>query len=208
MALSNGIENVWQEGKAREADPAPFTEKDLQATISSRVRKEFKTVSQFVWAAIVYQIILYSFLTRTFIRHWGDMQIMLLCLAGGACYIPLTVALLRRVKTLYLRPSEAPGSPVLDVFHKVEGEYARLADFFQFKKRMDWIGVPVSCAIIVVVTFTLFVEGGVERNPLAGLAFFTLWLGMSLIAIHAENRKRFISPLRNLEQVLDDLKNS
>jgi hypothetical protein len=208
MATSNEIDDVWKEGKACVASPAPLSVKDLQGIISSRVRKDLKTVSQFVWAAIVYQIILYSFLAHTFIRHWRDVRIMLLCLAGAAFYVPLTVALLRRVGTLYRRPSEAPGSTVPDVFHKVEGEYARLADFFQFKKRMDWIGVPVSCAIIVLVTFTLFVKGSVEGNPLAGLAVFALWVGMSLIAIHAENKKRFISPLRNLEQVLDDLKNS
>ena len=206
MATSNGIENVWKEGKAREADPAPVTGKDMQAIIASRVRKELKTVSEFVWAAIVYQIILYSFLAHTFIRHWGDMRIMLLCLAGGACYIPLTVALIRRVKTLFRRPAEAPGSPVPDVFRKVEGDYARLADFFQFKKRMDWIGVPVSCAIIVLVTFTLFVKGGVQGNPLGGLVVFAVWVGLSLIAIHAENKKRFISPLQHLELLLDDLK--
>jgi hypothetical protein len=208
MALSNEIENVWKEGKAREAGLAPLTGNDLQAIISSRVRKELKTVSQFVWAAIAYQIILYSFLTHTLVRHWGDIRIMVLCLAGAAFYIPLTVALIRRVGRLYRRPSGAPGSMVPDVFHKVEGEYARLADFFQFKKRMDWIGVPVSCAIIVLATFTLFVKGSVEENPLAGLAVFALWVGMSLIAIHAENKKRFISPLRHLEQVLDDLKDS
>jgi len=208
MAPNNGIENVWKEEKAREADPAPLTGKDLQAIITSRVRKEFKTVSEFVWAAIVYQIILYSFLANTFIRHWGDVQIMLLCLAGGACYIPLTMALIRRIKTLFGRPSGAPGTPVPDVFHKVEGEYGRLADFFRFKKRMDWIGVPVSCAIIVLVTFTLFVKGGVEGNPLGGLVVFAIWVGLSVIAIQAENKKRFISPLRHLELLLDDLKRS
>ena len=208
MANSNEIEDVWKEGKSREAGLAPLTGKELQAMISSRVRKEFTTVSQFVWAAIAYQIILYSFLTHTLIRHWGEMRIMVLCLAGAAFYIPLTVVLIRRVGTLYRRPSEAPGSMVPDVLHKVEVEYARLADFFRFKKRMDWIGVPVSCAIIVLVTFTLFVKGGVERNPLASLAFFALWVGMSLVAIQAENRKRFVSPLLHLEQVLDDLKNS
>ena len=109
---------------------------------------------------------------------------------------------------MFRRPSEAPGSMVPDVFRKVEDEYARLADFFRFKRRMDWIGVPVSCAIIVVVTFTLFVPGGIEGNPLAGLAVFALWVGLSLIAIHAENKKRFISPLRHLELVIDDLKRS
>ncbi len=205
MAPSNEIENVWKEGKAREADPAPLTGKDLQSIISSRVRKELKTVSEFVWAAIVYHIILYSFVTHTLIRHWGDMRIMVLCLAGGAFYIPLTVALIRRIRKLY-RPSEVPGSPVPDIFRKVEGEYARLADFFQFKRRMDWIGVPVSCAIIVAVTFTLFVEGGIEGNPLGSLMVFAVWVGLSLIAIHAENKKRFISPLRRLDLVLNDLR--
>ena len=208
MESSNEIENVWKEGKAGEESPAPLTGTDLQAIISSRVRKELKTVSQFVWAAIAYQIILHSFLMYTLVRHWGDIQAMLLCLAGAALYIPLTVALLRRVKILYRSPSEALGSAVPDVLHKVEGEYARLADFFRFKKRMDWIGVPVSCAIIVLVTFTLFVEGGVKANPMAGLTVFALWVGMSLIAIHAENRKRFIAPLQHLGQVLEDLKNS
>jgi hypothetical protein len=160
-----------------------------------------------VWAVIVYQIILYSFLAHTLVRHWGDTQIMLLCLAGGALYILLTVAFLRRVKTLF-GPLKAPGSAVPDVFQKVAGEHTRLANFFRFKKRMDWIGVPVSCAIIVLVTFTLFVEGGVAGNPRASLGVFAVWLGMSLVAIRAENKKRFISPLRNLEQVLEDLKNS
>ena len=208
MATNNEIDNVWKEGKSGEVGLAPLTGKDLQAIISSRVRKELRTVSRFVWAAIVYQIILYSFLAYTFVRPWADLRTMLLCLAGGAFYVPLTVTLVRRVGRLYRPPSETPGSAVPDVIHKVKSDYARLADFFQFKKRMDWIGVPVSCGIIVLVTFTLFVRGGVEGNPLAGLAVFALWVGMSFVAIHAENKKRFISPLRHLDQVLDDLKNS
>ena len=208
MANENEIDDVWMEGKSREAGPAPLTGKELQAIVSSRVRKELKTVSQFVWAAIAYQIILYSFLAHTLVRHWGETRIVLLCLAGAEFYIPLTVALIRRVGTLFGSPSEARGSMVPDILHKVEAEYARLADFFQFKKRMDWIGVPISCAIIVLVTFTLFVKGGVEGNPWASVALFALWVGMSLIAIQAENRKRFVSPLLHLGQVLDDLKNS
>jgi hypothetical protein len=43
---------------------------------------------------------------------------------------------------------------------------------------------------------------------LGGLVVFAVWAGLSLIAIHAENKKRFISPLRQLELVLEDLKRS
>jgi hypothetical protein len=206
MTCSNEIENVWKEGKAGER-LAPLAGPDLQAIISSQVRKKLKTVAQFVWGAIVYQIILYSFLTHTVVRQWGDRRTMLFCLGGAALYIPLTIALMRRVRKLFGN-RKAPGSTVPDIFHEVAAEYARLADFFRFKQRMDWIGVPVSCAIIALVTFTLFVKGGVQANPLAALAFFAAWVGMSLVAIHRENRKCFISPLRHLEQVLDDLKNS
>src|SRR5207244_13028264 len=95
MTHNHEIENVWKEGKAGGAGLAPLTGKDLQAIIASRVRKELKTVSQFVWAAIAYQIILYSFLTDTLVRCWGDMLAMVLCIAGAVLYIPLTVALLR-----------------------------------------------------------------------------------------------------------------
>jgi len=200
---SNELEMVWKASKAGEAEPAPVSAKDLQGIIASRVKKEFKIVSEFVWAAVVYQIILYSFLTRTLVRHWGDTQTMLLCVAGAALYVPLTVALIRRVRRLF-----ASGTAVPDILHKVEGEYSRLSDFFQFKKRMDWVGVPVSCGIIVLVTFTLFVEGGITGSPLTSLVFFAVWVGMSVMAIRAENRKRFILPLRRLEQVLGDLKQS
>jgi len=200
---SNELEMVWKASKAGEAEPAPVSAKDLQGIIASRVKKEFKIVSEFVWAAVVYQIILYSFLTRTLVRHWGDTQTMLLCVAGAALYVPLTVALIRRVRRLF-----ASGTAVPDILHKVEGEYSRLSDFFQFKKRMDWVGVPVSCGIIVLVTFTLFVEGGITGSPLTSLVFFAVWVGMSVMAIRAENSKRFILPLRRLEQVLGDLKQS
>ncbi len=207
MVLDHELESVWQNGKIREGSPAPLTANDLQGIISSRVRRERKTVGEFVWAAIMYQLILYSFLAYTLIRHWGNMQVLLLCLAGGALYIPLTFALIHRVRTLYRRP-EAHESAVPDVLDNVKREYARLSDFFKFKKRMDWIGVPVSCAIVVLVTFSLFVEGGVERNPLSSFAFFALWVGMSLVAVYLENRKRFIYPLRNLKQLLEDLNNT
>ena len=107
MTFSNEIEKVWKEGKAGERF-APLAGLDLQAIISSHVRRELKTVGHFVWAAIVYQIILYSFLIHTLVRQWGDRRTMLLCLGGAALYIPLTIALIRRARKLF-GDREAPG---------------------------------------------------------------------------------------------------
>jgi len=203
METNNDLKTCWERGKAMEAIPALVTGRDFREIAASQVRQQFKKVGEFVWAAITYQVILYSFLTHTIVRHWGEGRIVLLCVAGGALYVPMTVALLRRVRELFGRVSEANGSAVPDVVAHVEREYGRLASFFRFKKRMDWIGVPVSCGIIVLVTFTLFVGGG---QPWAILGLFVVWVGLSTIAIRAENKKRFVVPLRHLELVLDDLK--
>lgn len=205
--INNHFDELWGDGDVREPSLSPLRSQDLHRIVSSRVRRERRIVSKFVWAAVVYQIILYSFLTRVLITRWGDERILLLCLSGIALYIPITSALIRRVRAL-CPMSIMVGSQVSDILHNVENEYARLADFYKFKKRVDWIGVPVSCAIIVLVTFTLFVKGGVEGNPLGSVIVFLLWLGMSLLAIQAENKKRFLSPLRHLELLLNDLRKS
>lgn len=206
MELSNSIEMMWKESVEREARPAAMTGKELEGVVASRLKKEFKTVSQFVWAAIVYQIVLYSFVAHTAVRAWGDWRVVGLCVAGAALYVPLTAALIQRVKAMFGR--QADGSRFgADVLQRVEGEYARLVDFFRFKKRMDWFGLPTSCAIIVLVTFTLFVPGGVARNPVAAVVVFAVWVGMSVAAVRTENRKRFVTPLRHLEEVLTDLRN-
>lgn len=204
MEAENIIESCWERAKRAEPTSAPLLMKDLQAITTSRVRKELKIVGKYVWAMLVYQIILYSFLAHTIVRYWGDSRTLLLCLAGVAVYVPLTHALLRRVRALY-RLSAAPDSPAADILSTIERKHAELCSFFRFKKRMDWIGVPVSCAIIVVVTFTLF-GNGVGSNPIVSLVLFTVWVGMSMVAIHAENRKRFAEPIRQLELVLDDLR--
>src|SRR5262249_2643354 len=164
--INNHFDELWKDGNVREPNPSPLSSQDLHRIVSSRVRRERRIVSKFVWAAVVYQIILYSFLTHVLITRWGDQRILLLCLSGVAVYIPITAALILRVTALYRPMSSMVGSQVSDILRNVENEYDRLADFYKFKKRLDWISVPVSCAIIVVVTFTLFVKGGVEGNPL------------------------------------------
>ena len=198
------INACWQRGKTKAAAPG-ITSNDLRSITASRVRRQFKTVAGFVWASVVHQIILYSFLSYTLVRNWGNTPIMLLTVAAAAGYVPLTAMLLRRARALYSDTSGAAGVASTDIGHYVRAQRDRLADFFHFKQRMDFIGVPVSCAIVVFVTFTLFVSGGVTAYPIASAVVFAIWIGMSAVAVCAENRKRFAAPLKHLDAVIEDL---
>lgn len=205
MERGNGIKSCWERGKSVEGAYASLNEKDFDTIVASRVRKQFKAVAEYVWAALVYQIILYSFLAHTLVHEWGHAPSMFLCFAGGALYVPLSVALIRRVRRLF-SPSTMLESNT-NISCTLEQEYARFNSFFRFKRRMDWVGVPVSCAIIAFVTLTLF-GNGMSGNVIGGLVLFAIWVGLSIVAVHAENKKRFIAPLHHLERLLEDLKRS
>ena len=206
MEATFDINTCWQRGKARET-ARTITGSDLRSITASRVKQQFKTVAAFVWASLVHQVILYSFLSYTLVRNWGNTPVMLLGLAGAAVYVPLTTMLLRRARALYSHVNEgsSDGVAAADIARHVRAQRDRLTDFFRFKRRLDIIGVPVSCAIVVFVTFTLFVSGGVAAYPIASAVVFAVWIGMSTVAVCAENRKRFAAPLRHLEAVIEDL---
>lgn len=197
MDTAIDINACWQRGKARDG-AREVSASDLRSISASHAKKQFRTVAGFVWASLAHQIILYSFLACTLVRNWGNTNIMVLCLAGAAVYVPMTAMLLRRARALF-------NGATADISNYVRGARDRLADFYRFKRRMDVIGVPVSSAIVVFVTFTLFVPGGLAAYPIAGAVVFAAWIGMSAVAVCAENRKRFVAPLRHLDAVIEDV---
>ena len=132
--INNHFDELWGDGDVRETSLSSLSSQHLHRIVSSRVRRERRIVSKFVFAAVVYQIILYSFLTHVLITRWGDERIVLLSLGGVALYIPITFALIRRVRALCRPMSSMVGSQVSDILRNVENEYALLADFYKFKK--------------------------------------------------------------------------
>jgi len=201
MDTAIDINACWQRARTTTTSRA-LTAHDLHSITAARVRRQFQTVAGFVWAALVHQIILYAFLACTLVRHWGNAPVMLASLAGAVLYVPLTAMLLRRARLLCGGAADPAGA---DIAHYVRAARDRLVGFYRFKRRLDFIGVPVSCAIVTFVTFTLFTAGGVAAYPIAGAAVFTAWLVMSGAAVCAENRKRFGGPIRHLDTVIGDL---
>ena len=209
MDTAIDINACWQRARTTTTSRA-LTAHDLHSITAARVRRQFQTVAGFVWAALVHQIILYAFLACTLVRHWGNAPVMLASLAGAALFVPLTAMLLHRARLLYGGAAEGAtgvvaGPAGADIAHYVRAARDRLVGFYRFKRRLDFIGVPVSCAIVTFVTFTLFTAGGVAAYPIAGAAVFTAWLVMSGAAVCAENRKRFGGPIRHLDTVIGDL---
>jgi hypothetical protein len=131
--------------------------------------------------------------------------VMLLSLGGALLYIPFTVILMKRFKAMYPSANDETGSSVQNIRDNVKKQHALLLQFFRFKKRFEWLAIPLSCSVIVLIVFKLYVNGGIEGHLTGGIASFLILLTCFVIAVYFENKKHFTEPLRRLELILKDL---
>lgn len=206
MKSFEGIQNLWKGNKDQHEGTEQVNKKSFQKTISSRIRKEKKTLIKYFWGSFVYQILIYSFMSHLFIRHWGNIPIMAMAVAAISLYIPFTSVMVKKFKTMYAERLRNENSVTMDMHNHVLNQYNLLSEFYRFKKRFDWLGVPVSCVIIVLVIFQLYTPGGVVENIIPASVLFVVWITMFITAIHFENAKKFREPLRQMGSILEDMK--
>lgn len=205
METFEDIRKCWQQNVVKDTNTGLLSKESVEGTISSRVRKQQAIVLQYFWPSFTYQVLIYAFASHLIIKFWGDGQVMLLSLCGAILYIPFTIILLKRFKTMYTSATEKTGAVSQHIGDHVKMQHTRLLKFFRFKKRFEWIAVPLSCFIMMVIVFKLYVPGGMEAHLTSGIISFLALLACYVVAIYFENRKRFIEPLRQFELVLEDI---
>ncbi|MDO6430446.1 hypothetical protein Q4E93_07605 [Flavitalea sp. BT771] len=194
------IKGLWAKNAASEA--SLLGKEKVAAVVRSRIRKEKKAIAGYFWLALSYHILIYSSVCWLFIKFRGDNQVMAMCAAVAALYIPFTIVLMRKFKAMY-RPDAT--AKLLDIRCSVRRQYELLSQFFILKKRFDLGGIPITCLVLEGVLFKLYVPGGIIAHLPAALAVYT---GIVLIfgtAAWFENRKHFIRPLRRLGFILKDI---
>ena len=198
----NEVRELWQKNAAPEANTPPLSKEDVETVVRSRIRKEKKIIAEYFWLSLSYHILIYSFTCWLFIKFWGDNQVMAMCAAVAALYIPFTIVLMRKFKAMY-RPDTT--AKLLDIRASVRRQYEGLSQFFILKKRFDLGGIPITCLVLEGVLFKLYVPGGIIAHLPAALAVYA---GIVLIfgtAAWFENKKHFIRPLRRLAFILKDI---
>jgi hypothetical protein len=199
------LKKYWEENKNKEIQPDPPGIGSVEQLIKARVRRERNIVMEYFWASFVYQIFVYAFASHLIINYRGDGEILLWSLSVVVLYIPFTVIVMRKFKAMCLPAINGSIRSGQSIRTTVENQYTRLSEFFRFKKIADWIGIPLSCFILVKIVFKLYVMGGMEEHLVGGILSYAAVLIAFITTTYFENRKRFINPLRRLEGVLKDL---
>lgn len=201
METFDEVRNFWQKNTNGVTTQPALQKEDLDKVVTSRIKKEKKAIAEYFWMSFGFQVVIYAFACYLTVKYWGDTQMVELCAAGVLLYIPFTVILLQKFKAMY----KPVAGNVSNIRAGVQNQRKQLGSFFNFKKRYDFVSVPVTSLVLTIILFKLYVPGGIQAHLAGWIATCIMALLIYSTAALFENRKNFVNPLRRLDLILEDL---
>jgi len=188
--------------KSRVVSQQAYDEKTFHKVVKSRVKKHTSASMKYFWASFALQLIVYGLLSHVIVKYWPETGMVVLSLAGILLYIPFTIVLMKKFKSMAATKLTDQTSSSMQAY--VTRYHDLLQSFYRFKKRYELFLIPLSSVIGVWLVFTLYVPGGVGAYPSGAMIALGITLISCVMAIWSENKKSFEVPLKQLRQVLDE----
>lgn len=177
----------------------------LMRIINSRVKKHMKSALQYFWTSLTLQVIVYTMLCVVIIKYHKDPGILAMGITGVLIYIPFTAMFVKKFRYLVMMAPE--GNTVSSLYAYTYRHYNLVYGFYRFKKRYESALIPVSAIIGIVITFNLFVPGGIVAHPAGALVSLAITLLSCAWSVYSENKKNFEAPLERLNTILEEFRN-
>ncbi|UOQ69371.1 hypothetical protein [Hymenobacter volaticus] len=158
MSTLDELKNAWAGATTPSSPNQRVDRANLRAIAQAQSTHHVNRAMQYFWASFTLQIIVYALLSHVFVRFWGMLAVQGLCLAGVLLYLPFTVVLLRQFKQV-ARASPAAPETDFSLQARTQQQYNSLRAFYRFKRRYEYLLVPLSTALGVWLTFRLYVPG-------------------------------------------------
>jgi hypothetical protein len=182
-------------------------EPNLKKIVRSRVTSHINAAMKYFWASLVFQIIVYSLSSHVIVSYWPDKETVLMGLGVILLYIPFTVMLMKKFKQMAGTKMDGQPDKGSSLYQFTTMQTELLQSFYNFKKTYEFVLIPLSTIIGILITFKLYVPGGVSAHPQGAGITFIITLASCIAAIISENRKSFEQPIRQLKHILDEFQN-
>lgn len=206
MEEMDEIKKLWTRNSDQQMSTyTPINNTIMIDLIKSRIRKEKSKMFEYILALGVWQLLIYSFMSHVVIKYWGDWNIIKYALGGMLLYIPYTIVYAKKFTGKNLQSFARPNSPMKTIKSNLKNQYKQLNDFFNFKRKFDLVGIPLSCFVILMLLSNLNIIPEVEAHIAMAIALYLIYLAMFITATIIDNRKRFKKPLQQLKLVLKEM---
>ncbi len=205
MPTFEEMKNIWEKDQITITNSQAYDHEAFEKIVRSRTKKHTNTAMQYFWAAFVMQILVYALFGHVMIKYGADIETLLLSVAGVLLFLPFTIMLMTKYKRMaVVKPEE--GNTITSLFNFVTIRHNLLYSFYKFKRRYEFLLIPLSSMIGVFLVFKLYVPGGVETNLTGAIITFLITLISCILAIRSENKKNFEIPLHQFRKLLEEFK--
>jgi hypothetical protein len=206
MSTLEDFKKMWDENsKCLVSFSKPYDHATLKNIARSRTQKHVNVAMRYFWASFGLQILVYALLSHVIVKYGSDHETLLFGIAGIFLFIPFTVMLIRKFKRMAVtKPKD--GSTGTSLRSYVQQQYSLLQSFYTFKKRYEFILVPLAAAIGIFLTFKLYVPGGVLAYLTSAVSIFVITVVSCALVIVSENKKSFEQPLNELQKIIEEFK--
>ncbi|HLT75510.1 MAG TPA: hypothetical protein VKZ68_10495 [Ohtaekwangia sp.] len=199
MATLEELKKHWQ---SRTHSAGQYDLNGYKQLIQHKMKKQQNAIFKYFWGTFVFHLIVYAMLTHVLVRFWSDDAIVIASLIGLLVTIPFTAVMIRRFSRMASDRFTGNDSAIVQFITR---QRDLLAGYFAFKKRYEWMMIPLQCAVGVFIVYHLFMPGGVPDHPLSATIVFALSVISCIAAIRIENKKNFAEPLLNLNGLIKEL---
>jgi hypothetical protein len=202
MSTLDELKKNWNQDPQVSGSARAYDSVTLENAVKARIKKHTGMSMKYFWASFTLQIIVYSLLSHVIIRYWQNTETVLYSLGGILVSLPFTIMLMKKFKALALIRIQ-PGTSLHDYVLK---KHDLLLSFYKFKRWYEFVLIPLSTAIGVVIVFNLYVPGGVWQHLTGAAITFAITIISCAFAIVSENKKSFEQPLHELHEILNEFK--
>ena len=206
MKTLEELKKQWERNPLPIDNTNVYDNLSLDRILKARVKKHTATSFQYFWASFALQILVYALLTHVIVKYHSNMTIVLFGIFGVLLYIPFTIVLMGKFKRMASTKVNSENTAVINLQEYVRQYQSLLRAFYSFKKKYELFLIPLSSAIGVILTFNLYVPGGVIKNLTGAVITFGLTLLSCAVAIYSENKKSFEQPIDQLQKILDEFR--
>jgi hypothetical protein len=202
MDKLDAMKSKWKDQGGKEKNAQPHNDLSLKQLIGDRVRKHTGTTMRYFWPVFVCQLIVYAVLSNVVIRYWSDTKLLVAGVAGIGLFIPFTWVLMKKFKAMASLRVGHRGITTMQEY--VIQQRNLIQSFFQFKRWYELFLIPIATLIGVWITFEIFVPGGIMSSLNGAAICYVITLVSCAVAIVRENKRNFIEPLQELQEILND----
>jgi len=204
MSTFDELKKTWNEAQPSSVEHSKIDNEAMFKMIKMKSKKQLKGPMHYFWGAMFLQIMLYAILCHIIIVYHDDIRILIMGIVGCLIYIPFTVTMVRKFRTLAIVKPDNQNESGASLRDYVSKQKEIIQEFYDFKTKYELFLIPFSAAIGVYLFFTIFIPGGITKYWGGALFTFVVTLGTTVLTILAENRKQFRKPISELQQIIDD----